>query len=411
VKPRAKLAWLVAPALIGMALFYFAVWTMYGTFSPFAVYEGVLLPGQAQAITQSFLDLPLSSRIETFLDYFLDQRDGLLFYAPFWIFMFLGIIEMFRQGKKARKDLLGLLFIAGPFVLNYAFFTHRQGFCPQARVLTPISWIGAIALGYFLERRGKRVFGWLFGVGVAAAGAVSWILLRHPNFLYQPTTHDYTTRAGDLFAYLSNIRFYLPQFLPSFIKADNSRYGPYYVWVGLAVVFIGLYLILGRRQGKPLSRRFHGVAAMIFLGGGLFLWVLPPRIPLFPSWPVRYSTGGSLGFYMMPMGRGVVAKNEGEMYLHFEKSYRFVFSSRDKVDKIKLAYGSEKGKHEIQMTFFDTPLLEARTAREIKEWVFEPKTAYHLRDLYVYEIDLTLKKINDENLLVDPYLLRISPVR
>jgi hypothetical protein len=411
VKPRIKLVGLVLPALAGMALFYFAVWTWYGTFSPFAVYEGVLAPGQAQAITQSFLDLPISSRIETFLDYFLDQRDGLILYAPFWAFMFLGLIEMVRRGREIRRDLLGLLLIAGPFVLNYAFFTHRQGFCPQARVLAPISWIGMVALGYFLERRGKRIFEWLFGLGVAAAGGISWILLRHPSFLTQPTTHDYTTRAGDLFVYLSNIRFSLPPLLPSFIKVDNAAYGPNYLWAGLLALLIIAYLLFGKANPKPLPDGFHGLAAAVILGGCFFLWVLPPRVPLYPSWTVRYSTGGSIGFYMMPMGRGVIAKNEGEMYLHFEKNYRFVFASREKLEKIKLTYGSAKGEHEIRINFFDTPLLEARTSREIKETVFGPGAAYRLRDLFIYEVVVTLKKFSDENLLVDPYLLRISPGR
>ncbi|NMD11833.1 MAG: hypothetical protein GYA74_11730, partial [Acidobacteria bacterium] len=114
---------------------------------------------------------------------------------------------------------------------------------------------------------------------------------------------------------------------------------------------------------------------------------------------------------LKPMGRGVVAKKEGEMYLHFEKSYRFVFASRRKLGNIRLAYGSRKGEHEIRMTCFDSPLLEDATAREIKETVFAPRAAYRLRDLYLYEIGLTLKKHSGENLLVDPYLLKITPLR
>jgi hypothetical protein len=301
--------------------------------------------------------------------------------------------------------------IAGPFVLNYAFMTHRQGFCPQARVLAPISWIAAIALGYFLDRKGKRVFGWLFGLGVAAAGAISLVLLRHPDFLYQPTTHDYTTRAGDLFGYLGNVRFHWPPYLPSFIKVDNSSYAPNYVWVGLLVLFVVAYLVFGKESERPLSGRFHGIAAAALLGAGVFLWVLFPRVPLFPSRPVAYSTGGTLGFYLMPMGRGVVAKNEGEMYLHFEKTYRFVFASREKLAKVKLSYGSTTGEHEIRLSFFDTPLQETRTDREIKGLIFTPRAFYRLRDLYVYEIGLSLKKFSEENLLVDPYLFRISPIR
>jgi hypothetical protein len=406
-----------------MGLFYLSIWNMYGTLSPFAVYEGVLQPGQSQAIAQSFLDLPLSSRVDTLLDYFLDQRDGLWLYAPFWIFMIPGFIVMFRKGRKARLDLLGLLLIAGPFVLNYAFFTHRQGFCPQGRVLAPVSWVALIALGYFLDERGKRFFGWLFGLGVAAAAAVSVILIRHPSFLYQPTTHDYTTRAGDLFVYLGSVRTHLPGLLPSFIKVDNSGYAPNLIWTVLTVLFIGTWVVFGRGREKSLSAAFHGLAAAVLLAAGFFLWVLFPRVPLYPSSPIAYASGGTLGFYGMPMGRGVVAKAEGEMYLHFEKSYRFVFASREPLDAIKLEAGSKFGQHEAGLRFFDTALPATgfpendrrqtviATNLETKELTLSPGRSYRLKDLFLYEIDLSLKKISGENLLIDPYLLKIVPVR
>ncbi len=52
-----------------------------------------------------------------------------------------------------------------------------------------------------------------------------------------------------------------------------------------------------------------------------------------------------------------------------------------------------------------------RTNREIRETVFTPEACYRLKGLYLYEIVLSLKKLSDENLLDDPYLLQISPVR
>jgi hypothetical protein len=111
----------------------------------------------------------------------------------------------------------------------------------------------------------------------------------------------------------------------------------------------------------------------------------------------------------MPMGAGVVAKNDGEMYLHFEKSYRFLFSSRRPLESVKLVYGSKKGEHEIRAKFFDMPLIEAKTSREMKDWTFVPLAFYRLRDLYVYDITVDLKKFSDENLLEDPYFFQILP--
>jgi len=405
---RARILLLAVPALVGMATFYYAVWDMYGTLSPFAVYEGTITAAEARTVAGAFLDLPLASRIETFLDYFLDQRDGLFFYAPFYAFALLGLVEMARR---ARKELIGMLLMAGPFVLNYAFFTHRQGYCPQARVLAPLSWIGAVAVGYFLAHNGRRFFRWLFGAATAAGAAVSLVLLRHPAFLYQPTTHDYTQRAGDLFVHLSNIRFFLPSLLPSFIKVNNAGHWPNYVWTAAVALFVAVYVLAKNRDRGPLRPAFHAAAAAVLLAAGMFLWVLFPRTALFPSWTVRYSGGGSLGFYLMPMGRGVVAKNEGEMYLHFAKSYRFLFSSRTPLEAVKLRYGSAKGEHEIRVGFFDLPLFEAKTSRETAEKVFTPSASYRWRGLHVYDLTVDLRKFSDENLLEDPYLVQVIPLR
>ncbi len=406
LRPRAKLAAFIAPALLGLVLFYAAQWSMYGTLSPYAVYQGVISGEEAQAITRSFLDLPFSSRVETFLDYFLDQRDGLFLYAPFWAFALLGLLEMVRR---ARRILIELLLIASPFVLNYAFFTHRQGFCPPGRVLAPLSWIGIVAIGYFLVHAGNRIFRWLFGLAAAAAFVLAGLLLAHPLFLYQPTTHEATQRAGALFVHLSNIQTFLPPYLPSFLKIDNSSYTPNYVWTGLLVLFAAAYFVFGRRGGDRLGMKFHAGAVILLLGAAGGLAVLHPRPALFPPWTVRYASGGALSFAMMPMGEGVVAKGEGELYLHFAKPYRILFSSRAPLKAVKLVFGSETGVHEARITFFDTFLHAERTERQTKEIIFKPPAFYRKGGFCVYDLGIDLKHLSDETMLGAPYLLKIVP--
>jgi hypothetical protein len=407
-RPRGRILWLVGPALLGLVLFYFAVWTMYGTISPLAVYEGAISGQQAQAITQSFLDLPHSARVDTFLDYFLDQRDGLFLYAPFWIFALLGFIEM---GRRARGELIRLLLIAAPFVLNYAFFTHRQGFCPQGRVLTPISWIGAIAVGYFLAHAGNRVFRWLFGLAAAAGAVISGILLTHPQFLYQPTTHDYTNRAGDLFVHLSGIRMFLPPLLPSFIKVDNRGYTPNLVWVGILAVFVAAYIAWGRRGAKPLRFGFHAAAAGLLLAGVVGLWVVSPRPALYPSLPHDFQSGGRLAFFPQQAGSGVIPGPDGSLYLHYAKSYPLYFASREPLTSVELTYGSVKGSHRVSMSLFDVPLQADATDRETKMLVFRPSAAYKVRGFSLYLLNVTLEHLSDESMLEAPYRVRIVPGR
>ncbi len=406
---RARILWLAVPALAGLGLFYLAVWDMFGTLSPFAVYNGAVNAKQSQAILQAFLDLPHAARFDSFFDYFLDQRDGLLPYAPFYAFAFLGMIGMI---KRARRELIGLLLIGAPFVLNYAFFTHRQGYCPPGRVLAPISWIGAVAVGYFLAHDGRRIFTWFFGLAAAAGFALSGVLLTHPPYLYQTTTHDNAQRAADLFIHLGNIKLFLPPFLPSFIKIEggNSGYLPNYLWIGVIVVFIAAYALFGSKRGASLPRVFHFAAAAGLLGAAIFLWVLHPRPALFSTWRAHYASGEELGFYLRPAGSGVIAKGEGDLYLHFAKPYRIIFASRDPLRRIKLKVGSEKGDHTARLTFFDKPIDVVPTSREFRLLQFEPQAAYRWHGLYVYDIDIDLRHSSDEFMLDAPYLLQITPV-
>jgi hypothetical protein len=395
-----------AVPLVSMILFYIFVYALYGTFSPVAVYEGTMTPEKTEAFKQAVLGIPLRARIDAFLDYFLDQRDGLILYSPLYFFVFLGLVEIYRR---RRKIFWCLLLFGLPYLLNYAFFTHRQGACPQGRVLTPVSWIAAVALGYFLVHNRKKIFTFLFGVSAASSLVIAGILLLHPSFLYQPTTHDFTSRAGELFVYLSNLHFFLPPFLPSFIKVDNSRYWPDYIWVLALLLFIAAYVIWKKKstlgRGLPYLFAFAGLLA------GFLLWVQYPRGSLFPSKTIRYSPQSTLGFALFPAGGGVVAKESGDFYLHFEKTYTFIFASTKKLEKVKLLFGSDKGAYEVKMSFFDLPLFEGKTAYETKEMILEPAAFYPLRNLFLYQISLGLTHESSESMLIDPYYFQVIPWR
>ena len=72
-------AFLAFPA-ISVVLFAFYTKELYGTFYPMAIYEGVLTAERIQAFREMVMKIPIMLRIDSFLDYFLDQRDGLLLY-------------------------------------------------------------------------------------------------------------------------------------------------------------------------------------------------------------------------------------------------------------------------------------------------------------------------------------------
>lgn len=392
--------------LISQFLFYLFIYHLYGTFSPIAIYEGMLTAEQLRAFWQMVMAIPLSLRLESFLDYFLDQRDGLLLYAPIYFFALAGFIDLWRRSKKI---FFSLIFISLPFLFNYSFLTHRQGYSPQARVLTPIIWTGILALGEFLASNEKRIFRHLFLFSVALSLFFTLILLFHPPFLYQPTTHEVTSRPGDLFVYLSNTHFFLPSFLPSFIKVNNLGYWPNYLWIALIIIFLFLYAF--SRNKIILNSGFNWPSILILFGIALFLRVLFPIPPLYPVKTITYSPQRSLGFYLFYLGRGVVVKEEGDFYLHIEKPYRFIFGSKKQLKEIELRLGSEKGDYEINLRAFDLPLIKTRTNQEKTMLRLNLPPPYKRGHLYLYEINLEIKHFSKESMLIEPFMIQFVPGR
>ena len=164
-------------------------------------------------------------RWETLLDYFFDQRDGLLLYNPFYFFAFPGLLLALKNFKRYRLHLLAAL-PAMLFILNHAFSTIRPGYCPQGRYLTPVDWaLLLFALIYYRESRSPFFKKMFLGLPLYSLFVVVYQTMQ-PFTLYQPTTHDTLVRPGLHFSELEQYVFDLPGLLPSYIKTDNSGYLP-----------------------------------------------------------------------------------------------------------------------------------------------------------------------------------------
>lgn len=401
-----KILYFLLFPLVSLILFYAFIHSIYGSFSPFSVYEGVLTPERLQAFKDAAMSAPLAMRFDTLLNYFLDQRDGLFLYSPFYVFAFLGFVEIFRSSK---RDFYILLFIPAPYLLNYAFFTHRQGYSPQGRILTPVSWILVLAVGYFLVHNRKKFYSFLFWFLSYVGFAIVIFLLWHPRSLYQPTTNQFTSRAGEMFVHLSNMYIFLPHFLPSFIKVNNIGYVPNYLWVLAIVIFVCIYVFI--RKEMQIKRAFYYVFGLSLLLCAFLLWVLFPRPSLYDTRTFNYSPQVALGYYLFPMGDGVVVKKTAEFYLHRENNYRILFSSRRAREDLELNFGSEKGEYKVRLSFFDLPVYEGKTSYEKRAILLNPPAYYPYKNLYLYEINLNLTQRSSESMLVDPFFFQIVPTR
>jgi hypothetical protein len=405
-KPGWRIAVFLFLPFLSLGLNYYYIYELYGSFNPIAIYEGVITADTLQNYKDILLKTPILLRIDSFFDYFLDQRDGLLLYSPLYFFAFLGLIEIYRRSK---RDFFALMFIAVPFILNYAFFAHRQGGSPQGRILTPLSWTGVILIGYFFVHNRKKIYSGLFWISYMISLIIPILLLQNPSFLYQPTTHEYTFRGSELFVSLSNLYFYLPGILPSFIKVNNLGYLPNYIWLGLILLFI-----MGYAYRKNLNLLKHLPIPTILVMAGLmvfFLWFsLFPRTALISPVEATYSPSKNIGFYTLD--RFSRMRNPGEF--HLSKSsyeYTFRFTSWREIEKLKLKFGALNAVYKVKIKLFDLTIFEGNTSDEIKTSVITTPPRYRYKNTNLYILSVGLEYSSGTLVTENPYFLSIYPER
>ncbi len=285
-------AFFAAPALSLLLLAVYSK-TLYGSFNP-----GSISP------EKNFFSIPLVLKVETLLSFFLDQRDGLLVYAPFLLLLFL----VLKKEIRARiKDLwlLGAIFLL--YLLSHAYTTVRGGYSPAARPTLFVFWIMAILAAAFArdaapgtQRTLSRLLAGL------TLFATAW-LFYYPLFLYQPVTREVSQRASGLLSFLSSEVVDLSRFFPSFLKRDNSSYLPNWLWLGTLSVALAMYYSgVARKKIARTARFLYPAAGAILLAMVCFF----PHVQL----QTRYSAAG-LSFY---------CNSKNFTYLREASAFRFL---------------------------------------------------------------------------------------
>jgi hypothetical protein len=396
------------PLFINAALYFVFQYSLYGSLNPTSVsWQGAMDSQQTLGFFKNLLTgIPFRFRIDTLLGYFLDQRDGLLFYAPVYFFALLGLFEFARRRK---KDFWLLAFIAAPYVLVSAFLTQRTGYAPQARPLVAVQWALVIPLGYFLAANRKRIFGSMLNFAAGLSFMFVGFLCCHPFALYQETTVGTTERGGELFYRLSHLHFYLPTILPSFIKIDEWRWWPNFVWPAIVLLFIVAYKLVPPR---PFSLKFRHHQVLTALGLLLFFawFVFYPREFLVRPLKVAYPSGDKLMFYNL--SRVARMSDPGRFsLLEDNRDYLFYFATWKGIDQLKVDFGSDYGDYALGLAFFDEPAFKTETRREVKTRLIDKPPTYRWKNLNLYRMTIRLDRISDVRTGINPYLFAIQPGR
>jgi len=364
-KFRPALLLIIFPLLF-QAIFFYYLYHAYGNFSPNSVYYGMLSPEQSKALYEIILKtITLNMRWETLLDYFFDQRDGLLLYNPIYFFAFPGLLLALKNFKRYRLHLLVAL-PAILFVLNHAFSTIRPGYCPQGRYLTPAVWaLLLFALIYYRENRNPFFKKILLSLPLYSF-FVSIYQTAQPFTLYQPTTHDTLLRPGLMFQNWSNSRIDLPTMLPSYIKTANRGYLPNIVFLLIFVLLVFFALTRGRSAGRRMGR---GLAPAVIFFGIFALTSLFPRLDLANPQQLLGPRGLPCQVYLSPEAE---AGSEEATWLSSGKHCRLRIETLVPLKSVQLRVQNRSALEPLAMTIV---LFDAAAAH----WQIQPGAANEIR--------------------------------
>jgi len=223
-KPKQVFIFFIFPVLNFILLTVFCQ-TIYDTFNPANIFPG-----------QNYFNIPVMLRIKVFLAYFLDQRDGLLFYSPiFFLFLF---------GFKKRLINQNILAWTGlSYIIFHAFTTVRGAYSPAGRPLIFVSWIFLILIAnfYFKYGRDKLQYGFKLLTGMSFF-TLFW-LFYYPFFIYQPVFSHTSQRASNLLLFLGSSTIKLWKLFPSFLTHPQAGHPANVIWIiGLIVLILFFYL-------------------------------------------------------------------------------------------------------------------------------------------------------------------------
>jgi hypothetical protein len=243
---------------------------LYNTYSPTNIFP-----------KESYLAVPWLLRLKVFFAYFLDQRDGLLFYSPLFF------LASWSLKKKLHHRYL-LVGIALSYILFHAFTSVRGAHSPAGRPLMFVSWVFIIFIVHFYHTilPGHSQFFSRFSYKMLAGFSLfvtGWVFY-YPLFMYQPVFSHTMDRASGFNLFFGSNTLPLWQYFPSFLTSPESVHTANFIWIGLlAAALIFYYTRPLKRIEKKLSPLPTVITASLLFLVFSFLYCFYPHVLLTPQ--------------------------------------------------------------------------------------------------------------------------------
>ncbi len=272
---RVSIAALTAPlVLTGLGHLAFT-WRLYERLSPLAIHVGADPELRATAAGDdlvAYLTDPVGA-IATGVGYFLDQREGLLFYAPQYLLAAAGFAWLWRR---RRRDAIALAFVAAALVVPYAMSQETGHWSPPARPLTGVLWVLAapMAIGLMLPAGATygRTRSAVRAVLVAAGIAMTVTTVLQADLLY----HDYNVGRSLVLMRYGAPTLPLWGWAPLWLGPEAVQWGPSLVALGVAAALAALLWRWGTDVAGRVSSEELPVAGALAASGVAPATVLTP---------------------------------------------------------------------------------------------------------------------------------------